>query len=145
MNEKNIFQFRAKFLYLSCFLLFAVFLINFSHDVEAQSGGSSINGMVFDQSRNGVTDIDVELLDELSRLIARTRTTGGGRFTFRGLGAGVYVVRVMPGRFGYREQTQQVQLVSLSRGQSNGSTSDQAYVDFTLQPVPNRSFLCRII
>ncbi len=140
MRGKNIFQFRVKFLYLSCFLLFVVFLIHSSHKVKAQSAGSVINGMIFDQSRNGATDVDVELLDEFSRLIARTRTTGGGRFTFRGLAAGVYVVRVMPGRFGYREQTQQVQLVSMSRGQGNDSTSDQAYVDFTLQSARAASF-----
>lgn len=135
MKEKSIFQFRVMFLYLLCFLLFAVFLINSSHEVKAQSSGSVINGMVFDQSRNGVTDIDVELLDELARLIARTRTTGGGRFTFRGLVAGIYVVKVKPGRFGYKEQSQEVQLISLSRGQNNPSSNDQAFVDFNLQSV----------
>jgi tetratricopeptide (TPR) repeat protein len=95
--------------------------------------GSTINGMVFGPDKRGLSDVDIELLDELSRLISRTRTGGGGRFVFRNLSSGNYIVRVMPGRFGYDEQSKGVEIASFSRGAIAGASNETQFLDFYLQ------------
>jgi tetratricopeptide (TPR) repeat protein len=112
--------------------LFAVMML-FTSSAFAQIAGSTINGMVFGSEKRALTDINVELLDEYSRLVQTTKTQSG-RFTFRGLVAGVYRIRVLPQRFGYAEQVQEIQIINISRSSQVGATNDSVYVDFYLQP-----------
>jgi Flp pilus assembly protein TadD len=84
--------------------------------------GNSINGMVFGLERRPLSDVHVELLDELSRTIARTRTNASGRYIFNGLGPGRYGVRVMPFEIGYEEQEQTVEISNFSRSDGAGGT-----------------------
>ncbi|MBS1793583.1 MAG: carboxypeptidase regulatory-like domain-containing protein [Acidobacteria bacterium] len=130
--------------YRVCFMvLFSLFIggaVSASTPKAARSlAGSTINGMVFDPEKRGLMDVDVELQDEFSRYLARTKTMSGGRFTFTNLTAGVYRVRVIGGRFGYSEQSQQVEIVNFSRGTA-GLSNDTVYLDFYLQPLKNTSF-----
>lgn len=116
--------------FLLCAVTFIVIgLVNSTHGQM----GSTINGMVFGPNKTGLSDVDVELLDELSRLIARTRTQGGGRFAFKSLSSGNYIIRVMPSRFGFQEQSQGVELVSFGRGGGAGASNETRYIDFYLQ------------
>ena len=103
------------------------------------AAGSTINGIVFDAEKRGLADIDVELQDDLSRYLARTRTSGGGRFTFSNLSAGTYQVRVVAERFGYAEQSQRVEIMTFNRG-SAGVSNDTVYLDFYLQPLKSSTF-----
>jgi tetratricopeptide (TPR) repeat protein len=89
------------------------------------SSASTISGIVYDPYRNPLPDVDVELLDDLYRQIpngGRTRTDSGGRYSFNNLPDGNYNIRVLPFRFDYSEQSQYVQIATLSiRGNGTGN------------------------
>lgn len=94
--------------------------------------GSSISGTVYDNRQSPVADVDVELLDDLSRFRARTATDGNGRYEFGGLGDGRYTVRVLPLRYDLIPQEQPVEIVTVSAiGQV---TSVTEFKDFYLTP-----------
>ena len=79
------------------------------------------------------TDVDVELLDDLYRQIDRKRTDGTGRYHFNNLSDGNYTVRVLPFRYDYLDQSQYVEIKSLSiRGTGTGNAFETR--DFYLQP-----------
>jgi tetratricopeptide (TPR) repeat protein len=104
--------------------------------VEAQT--SSISGNVFDaQSRAPLSDLYVELLDQLGRMLSRTRVGGAGRFVFSGLRAGDYQVKILTLGTNYQEATQDVRLISLPLGNGRYS-SDMAYVDIYLKLDPRK-------
>jgi hypothetical protein len=87
-----------------------------------------ISGQVFDQSHNPVPDIDVELLNEVDSILARTRTNGSGSFSFLGVSSGHFQVRVVPLRTGLIGETKDVEVTPLYAG-----GSDSVYVDFYLR------------
>ena len=101
-------------LVLFCFFL-AVGLLVSPLSIAAQ-GGNSIGGHVFGLDRQPISDVHVELLDDLSRTIVRARTDASGRYTFFGLPPGRFKVRVMPYGTDYDEQEQDVEIVSFARG-----------------------------
>lgn len=79
---------------------------------------SSISGFVFDPSRQPVGQIYVELKSEFST-VARVRTDGSGRFTFRGLAHGRYTIRVLPLGTGMEEQYEEVEIAGIgARGRA---------------------------
>lgn len=59
-----------------------------------------------------MSDTYVELLDELHRTIARSRTDGSGFYSFDGVGAGNMTVRVTPFNSMYEEQESVVEIKS---------------------------------
>jgi Tfp pilus assembly protein PilF len=77
-------------------------------------GRNGISGHVFSDSRRPLSDIFVELLDELGVTINRTRTTSSGRYEFSGLSEGRFRVRVLPYGTDYAEQIQEVTISNLS-------------------------------
>lgn len=94
---------------------------------------SSITGTIYDNQRNSLMDVDVELLDDLYRTIARTRTESTGRYEFSGLGDGRYTVRVMPFRYDFLDQSQQVEIKTFTiTGTGNGNSLE--ILDFYLLP-----------
>lgn len=104
-----------------CFVIvFAVLFFVFSTSASAQLGGNSISGHVFGADRQPVADVDVELLDDLSRTISRLRTNSSGRFFFYRLPAGRYKVRVMPFATDYEQQEQDIEIVNFTRGTGSG-------------------------
>lgn len=71
---------------------------------------TSISGHVSDNSRNPIPDLQVELLNDVESVIARTKTDNSGFFSFRGLRLGVFQVRVQTYGTTFIGQTQRVPL-----------------------------------
>lgn len=96
---------------------------------------STISGFVYDKQRNPLNDVDVELLDEYyrQRPNGRMRTDSTGRYQFTELPDGYYTVRVMPFRYDLLDQSQLVEIVTMTvRGQGIGNA--QITADFYLLP-----------
>jgi tetratricopeptide (TPR) repeat protein len=111
-----------------CFSLFV--LLHSPLNVSAKSFSliNRIEGRVYDPNRNGVENIYVELLNEIDSVVARTKTNAVGRFTFSGVSAGRFNVRVLPFGTNFMEQTQEVYVTNLSQ-----TANDTAYVDIYLR------------
>ena len=90
-----------------------------------------ISGQVFGANRRPVSEVYVELLNEINTVILRSKTDGSGGYFFVGMGAGRYNVRVRPFGTDYEEQTQEVEIVT-TVGSRN--TSDNQQKDFYLHP-----------
>ena len=71
---------------------------------------TSISGHVSDNRRNAIPDLQVELLDDIASVLARTKTDNSGLFFFRGLRNGVFQIRVQTYGTTFIGQTQRVQL-----------------------------------
>ena len=125
---------------------FAVFLLSITVILPflspATSGvfaqqGNVISGYVFGLNRQPLEGLNVELLDDLSRTVARTRTSSGGHYIFRGMSDGRFSVRVMPVATDYEEQEQPVEIVNFtsrdSRGTVRTSGADNQQKDFYLK------------
>jgi Flp pilus assembly protein TadD len=120
----NVKQCGAIFLFLLC-------LSCFFTSVKAQGFSNTITGFVFDSQRRPVTQIPVEVMNEVYQVLQRTKTDGSGRFFFSGLSAGRFSVRVMPFGTNFEEQTQEVEIINFVRPGS--STSENAQKDFYLR------------
>lgn len=75
--------------------------------------GSTIMGMVYDNQRNPLTDIDVELLDDYYRPLNRTKTSSAGRYEFSGLGDGRFTVRVLAFRHDFKDESALVEISTI--------------------------------
>ncbi len=117
---------------LACLLFFVFGILFLTQNLSA----STISGVVYDPYRNPLPEVDVELLDDLYRQYpfnGRTRTDDNGRYTFSNIPDGNYTVRVQPFRYDYSDQTQYVEITSLSiRGSGTGNVYEIR--DFYLQP-----------
>lgn len=115
------------FLFLCCLAWIGIF---------AQSAvpqfRNTITGFVFDSQRNPVSQIPVEVQNEVNQTLQRTRTDNSGRFFFSGLSAGRFNVRVLPLGTNFEEQTQEVEIINIVRP-GGFSTSDSAQKDFYLR------------
>lgn len=60
----------------------------------AQSGRNAINGVVIDSGRMPINRIRVELQNELEQFVTQTYTDAAGRYFFRNLSQGVFIVKV---------------------------------------------------
>lgn len=89
-------------------------------------------GHVRDPGGNSVASIRVSLLNENEQTIRTVFADNSGRFQFRDLGEGIYLIRVEAAGTPFEEQTQRVDLQSASRLSS--STEDPWMVDFRLKP-----------
>jgi len=98
----------------------------------ANAYASTITGTIYDQKRNGLQQVAVELQDERYVMIQHTTTDGIGRYTFDGLGDGRYYVRVMPFRYDMDEQTQEVEIKTISI--TGGAGNVLMMQDFYLTP-----------
>lgn len=99
--------------------------------------GNTISGYVFGSQRLPIADATIELLDDYSRSISRTKSNSTGRYVFSGMRSGRYKVRVLPLGTDYEEQEQEIEIQNISR-QMNGSivttASDNVQKDFYLRP-----------
>lgn len=95
--------------------------------------GSSIMGTVYDNQRNPLTEIDVELLDDYYRSVNRARTTTSGRYEFSGLKDGRYTVRVLAFRLDFMDESASVEINTIvsTAGQVGNGFFTQ---DFYLRP-----------
>jgi Tetratricopeptide repeat len=115
------------------FLCIVVYpLINYAKEANSITSSkavlNSIQGQVFDPYRVPISDIYVELRNDLGSTISRVRTLTGGRFLFANISSGHFDVTVLTTGTNFLEQTQSVDIVNIFRG-----SSDSAYVDFYLQ------------
>lgn len=112
-----------------CFTSALVILILCPPSVFSKSSSliNRIEGSVYDQNRNPVPDAFVELLSDVDSLIARTRTNNSGRFSFLGLSAGHFNVKVLPYGKNLLEQTQDVEI------NNQLARSDTVFVEFYLK------------
>lgn len=95
-------------------------------------GQSTISGTVYDKQRNSLFDIQVELQNDLYQTISRTKTDGGGRYTFGGLGNGRFFVKVYAFRYDLEDQTLEQEINT--QGIRGGEGSGFFLLDFYLQP-----------
>lgn len=100
---------------------------------------NTITGFVFNESRQPLSDAYVELLSDYDSPLYRTKTNGSGLYTFRGLSAGRYNIKVSYYGADYEGQTRSVSLIgaSIVPGRSGGSVNEQ--VDFYLRAKRNAS------
>jgi tetratricopeptide (TPR) repeat protein len=97
----------------------------------ALQGRNIIYGTVFGVSRKPVSNVYVELLDEVNTTLRQAKTDSQGRFTFTGLVDGRYIIKVRPYGTDYQEQSQEVTLASVSA--TRGSGSDTQHVEIALK------------
>lgn len=110
----------------------SAFLIN----AVSWQGRNSIGGHVSTADRRPVDQVYVELLNDFGQTISRTRTDGSGRFEFRGLSQGVYLVTVLTHGTNYVSQTQRIEIINFGRtvgGSTITSGSQYVPVDFLLR------------
>jgi Flp pilus assembly protein TadD len=110
-----------------------VFTLLLATTATAQLGttGNSISGQVYDTTNRPLTNLQVELLDDVNSLLKRTRTDGVGRYLFTGLPQGNFQVRVITVGTNLVGQTARVEIVTVSRAGGRGRTSE--IYDFTLR------------
>lgn len=96
------------------------------------SAANTITGTIYDNLRNPLQDIDVELLDQYYRLLARNKTSSSGRYEFSNLGDGMFYLRVYAFRYDLEDETRQIDLFSVSAAGQTGSSYNVE--DFYLQP-----------
>ncbi len=99
------------------------------------SAANTVAGFIYDTARNPLPDIDVELLDEYYRQLpnGRRKTDSAGRYQFDGLNDGNYTVRVFAFRYDLEDQSQYVEIKSISARPGEAGSSYNP-VDFYLQP-----------
>ncbi|MDQ4121270.1 MAG: tetratricopeptide repeat protein [Acidobacteriota bacterium] len=112
-----------------CLLLIAL-TVGASITVSAQT--NTISGVVFDATgRQPISNIYVELQNEVYSNLGRVRTDGSGRFMFTGISSGTFRVRVIPIGTNYLEETQEATIHNFTRG--GRSSSDRVFLEFNLR------------
>jgi len=98
---------------------------------------NSISGMVFDDKRQPLSDMEVELQDEFYRRIQAIRTQGGA-FTFSNLRPGNYYVKVISRNSYYKEKIESVRDLGISNGMTSTNRAigrDSVQIQIYLEPV----------
>ena len=93
---------------------------------------STIAGYVYDKQRNAVIDVDVELVDDLYRMVpgGRKKTDATGHYEFTGLSDGRYTVRVFAFRYDLQDQEFMVEIntQSIRGGPGTGYYTQDFYL-----------------
>lgn len=111
---------------LKSYFLLITAMLSISVTVVAQSN-NQIEGRVVTEQNAPVNNAYVELYNDLDFLISRTRSSSQGRFTFRGLRAGQYIVRIKPYGTNLMEEMERVEIRDF------GTLPDIEYVDVKLK------------
>lgn len=99
---------------------------------------NSISGLIFDaQTRSPIDNLYVEIGDELGISLGQTRLDTAGRFVFNGLRSGTYQIKVLTYGTNYKEEVQEVRLISLPLGNGRYGT-DRAFIQFNLKLDPRK-------
>jgi len=89
--------------------------------LSAIQGTNGINGVIFDENRQPVPNLWVELLDEVNAVLSRVRTDSVGRFSFNRLSNGTFLIKVVTFGTNYASQTQRINLQSMTIAGGRGS------------------------
>lgn len=108
------------------FLLLAGSAEVFAQRTAMVVGLNRIEGRIVDESNMGVNNAYVELYDNFGALVAQQRSSSQGRFSFRGMGPGRYVISVKPFGTNLKEDSKDIEINNQS------SRSDMVMVDFRL-------------
>lgn len=79
-----------------------------------------ISGFVFGLNRQPMADLDVELMDDYYRMVARTRTNSSGRYFFSGMRDGRFTIRVITLGTEYEDRENTVEIINFSGKDSSG-------------------------
>ncbi|MBL8205969.1 MAG: tetratricopeptide repeat protein [Blastocatellia bacterium] len=111
-------------------LRFALFigLLTFSANVIAQR--NAVTGTVTNTARQPLSNLWIELLNDVDSVLKRTRTDTTGRYSFQGLSYGTFHVRVVTVGTAYRAQTARIELIPATM---RGTGSHNEQLDFTLK------------
>ncbi len=124
------------------FIVVITFFLLFGFTASTFSQTNRITGFVFGPSRQPVPQAYVELLNDVNTVIYRTRTDNSGYYSFLGMAAGRYTVRVDPigtslartnegGQDLFEAMSQEVEIVNIpSPGRLS---SDMVQKDFYLK------------
>lgn len=117
--------------------IFSISLIIFVPTLTYAQFGNTISGYVFGPQRQPVSDATVELYDDYSRSIGRTRTNASGRYLFNRLASGRFRVKVLSLGLDYEEQEQDVEIQNVTSKDSAGISTttgfDNVQRDFYLK------------
>ncbi len=92
-----------------------------------------ISGFVFDKNRVPVSDIYVELQNELNQTLTRVRTDASGHYKFTGMTRGTYYINVLPGKTDFVEQSIRIEVSNFGPPGGSFGQSDDVTQDFYLQ------------
>ncbi len=121
----------TKIICRNSWILFSILIVATSSFTQSQTS-NSISGFVFDaMDRNPVSDVHVELLDDVYTTLKRVRTDGSGRYFFNGISSGNFKIKVSPYGTNYLEEVHEVSIINYSFG--NSRTSDNVYLDVYLK------------
>jgi hypothetical protein len=109
----------------SCILSFLA-IFSFNMIVVAQTN-NQIEGTVVTEQNVPVNNAFVELYNDVEFMVRRERSSSQGRFTFRGLRAGRYIIRVKPYGTGLLEGMERVDIQDL------GTIPNFEYVNIRLE------------
>ncbi|MGE0103922.1 MAG: tetratricopeptide repeat protein [Blastocatellales bacterium] len=104
----------------SKYLTMILLMVLISGGTAAQ-GTNGLNGVIFDENRQPVPNMWVELLDEVNAVLARVRTDSVGRFSFNRLSNGTFLVKVVTFGTRYASQTQRINLQAMTMAGGRGS------------------------
>jgi tetratricopeptide (TPR) repeat protein len=105
-------------------------------DLGTRAGGDAakfrmlnvIEGVVYDPNRRPVPDLWIELQNEFNMTYGRIRSSASGRFSFPGVRAGHYIIRVYTTGTNFQEATESVDVVNVVQ-----NSSDVVYQDVNLR------------
>lgn len=96
-----------------------------------RNSGGRIDGIVWGSNRTPVSDVYVELQNELFSTLSRVRTTSSGRFSFSVTRGGNYILKVLTVGTNYLSTSQVVEIVNFTP-----FDTDNEYVDIYLKLDP---------
>jgi tetratricopeptide (TPR) repeat protein len=121
----------TKIICQNSWIFLSILILATSNFAQSQTS-NSISGFVFDAvDRNPISDVYVELLDDVYMTLKRVRTDGSGRYFFSGISSGNFKVKVSPYGTNYLEEIQEATIINYSFG--NSRTSDNVYLDIYLK------------
>jgi len=83
-------------------------LVSLQAKAQVPLTGNTITGFVFDPQRRPISQVYVELINDVNSVLQRMRTDGSGQFVFRGVSQGRFQLRVLAVGTIYEDQTQEV-------------------------------------
>lgn len=96
--------------FLTLPLAVIILAIGLASSISAQT--NRISGFVFTSGRQPVPQIWIELLNDFNSVIQRTRTDGSGFYSFIGMSAGRFTIRIMTAGTNLEETSADVEVVN---------------------------------
>ncbi len=111
-------------------LTLASFLILLTFSTNAVAQRNAITGTVTNTTRQPISNLWMELLNDVDSVLKRTRTDTTGRYSFQGLSFGTFNIRVVTAGTNYRTQSARVELIPATM---RGTGSHNEQLDFILK------------